>query len=274
MERRLRRVRNACKKMLHAFDAEAIHQFRVGIKKLRALFRLLNAGRKDKSFSIGKNLRSVYERSGIVRCLQLQQQTVVQLCRDLELQVPHAYLAALAVQESVARVKLKEQAKLVSFRTVLQKSRKQLEKKPDPATIENFVAVNKHALLKTLLASRRTDEDLHNLRKLLKDLIYVWPIISQAVNDVFPNGFITRENCLFLTERLGAFQDLCLLSLALEEAVHNPFRFQKERPVLKSLLLHVFDQKNRMKEEIENILNFLKREMEREDLLFPLYEYL
>ena len=85
-----RKLKKHIKKVSEDFNLEAIHQFRVEYKKLRAFLRMIlqdhvTAG----EIKISKKLKKGYNISGSIRDLQLQQQRILEVIKQ-ELKKPQA----------------------------------------------------------------------------------------------------------------------------------------------------------------------------------------
>ncbi|RYZ47588.1 MAG: CHAD domain-containing protein, partial [Chitinophagaceae bacterium] len=86
----------------------------------------------------------------------------------------------------------------------------------------NYLQETKTRFVAYLAAAVLSDDALHDIRKLLKDLLYVWPYLEGAVAEIFPPQYFNKETCLQLTEKLGSYQDCCIaLSLFRPDLLHN-----------------------------------------------------
>lgn len=269
-----RRLALAFRALKKSYDEEAIHDFRVEVKKLRALFRLRSSCPGAKELHLHPSVRKYSNALGEVRCFQLQQQAVLQFCQRRKQALPAQYLTLLQQLEVLAQWQATVVAKAVSIKQTKRRLKISGAVFCQQACVENFVARKKHELLKFLLLPIRADEDLHQLRKILKDLLYTWPLIKETVNDFFPDGVLTRECCDIFSEKLGEFQDLCTSLRCLQPAAISLSVNKDEAGVLQAMRLSCEDQKRRLRTEIENMLSFWQSEWEREDLLLQLYDCL
>ena len=90
-----RKLNKYIKKISEHFNEEAIHQFRVEYKKLRAFFRMISQQHDTAGeIKISKKLKKGYNISGSIRDLQLQQQRIISATKQ-ELKKPKAYLTLL-----------------------------------------------------------------------------------------------------------------------------------------------------------------------------------
>ncbi|HET7899413.1 MAG TPA: CHAD domain-containing protein, partial [Flavisolibacter sp.] len=218
--------------LFQAFDAEANHRFRVAFKKFRACIRLYNALQPKKQLMVPKGLKQFYDAVGEIRCLQLQQETVRNLCQTLPCRFPDQYHSFLQASEASARQRARAIAKNLSLKKMQNEMHRVRRQKDSPEGVGNFVALKKHAMLKILRAIYRSDEELHQLRKTLKDILYVWSTVAPTLKEMFPKGFLTKENCIYLTEKLGAYQDLCVTLEFFEQIDMAAIHSAGERSVL------------------------------------------
>src|SRR6266436_3162758 len=72
---RLHRLKRNYALIKRSKGMEDIHHFRVEIKKLRAFLRMLQTGR-DAPIKIPGSLKKIYHYAGLIRELQLHQQTI------------------------------------------------------------------------------------------------------------------------------------------------------------------------------------------------------
>ncbi|RYZ48151.1 MAG: CHAD domain-containing protein, partial [Chitinophagaceae bacterium] len=114
VDKRCRHLQEEQKKL--GEDVNANHNFRVEIKKLRALLRLLrHEGDAPSALRLPKPVRELYSSVGEVRSYQLQRTFVILACKELDSPLPVGYLQWLQQKEKEATARVKENAKLVSL---------------------------------------------------------------------------------------------------------------------------------------------------------------
>lgn len=208
IEKRCRHLQRQQEQLIAGFAMEANHNFRVEVKKLRALLRLLRHSHSP-DLQLPKSLRLFYRSVGEVRSLQLQREMVQAVCQDLACPVPVGYLSLLYGKEKLARKHVKENARDVSISRLRHQLTRLLPPGLRKADVQDFVEQKRVQLVGYLNLTHLTDEALHNIRKLLKDLLYVWPWIESVLaTSLFPEQF-SKTNCMRLAEQLGKFQDCC-----------------------------------------------------------------
>lgn len=248
--------------VLEEFDVEAIHRFRLEIKKLRAFLRLLNgSGEQQKGLRIGRKLRDFYHAAGNVRCLQLQKEMVLQWCRQFHYAEPLAYLAILHQKEEEAKILVREEGQLLSLEKEESRVLKAAHHGFDDRLEQAFVALKKAALVQFLSAFELNDETLHSIRKVLKDLLYVWNWIGPFIEEAFDPKHFNRDACIKLTDRLGDFQDLCIAMTFLTTDYLDAVPDLQEKTVLQRLHTYCVGRKAEVKKASIFLLQPLRRSL-------------
>ena len=271
LTKRCRNLERHYQNLLEDFEVESIHLFRVEIKKLRAMLRLLNAGLQPGStVHIGNKVHSFYVAVGELRALQIQKQTVMQCCKKFKCAVPHCYLAQLHRQETNVWQQVRAIALQLSLSTFRSRLMKAASKPLNHSTVENFIALKKDAVLKLLAPGVYTDEQLHQLRKVLKDYLYQWPLIGTGVIASFPKKALTDQTFLILTEKLGDFQDMCIALDFFTKALLRTTA-KEEGAVLETFRRDCQNSKARLKKQLTDHLLALRASLEKRALLFKFY---
>ncbi len=94
-------VSATAKKVGPDFEKERIHEFRVAVKSLRAMSRLLVSISDEYRYKLSKELKEIYHISGMIRDVQLEQEKMSQL----DLSVP-GYLKHLEREISAHKKKM------------------------------------------------------------------------------------------------------------------------------------------------------------------------
>ena len=103
-----RKLKKHIKKISEDFDMEAIHQFRIAYKKLRAFLRMISQDHETAGeIKVSKKLKRCYNLSGSVRDLQLQQQRILGATKQ-ELEKPQAYINLLKKEIEKLKPELSE----------------------------------------------------------------------------------------------------------------------------------------------------------------------
>ncbi|MEP7375720.1 MAG: CHAD domain-containing protein [Chitinophagaceae bacterium] len=208
-----RKLKKHVKNVAEDFDVEAIHQFRVEYKKLRAFLRMLSQQEEEAGeINISKTLKKAYTISGSVRDLQLQQPRMEEATRQ-EQKKPQAYFILL--QKEIEKLK-PELSEILSDNPVNGSKKKTDAAIPNEFSLDsfkNFVQQKWAAVYAIIRSGHFSDDNVHEIRKNLKDLFYnvkpykgtEYEILSVSILKGKDEKYFTR-----LLEELGSFQDRCV----------------------------------------------------------------
>lgn len=185
------------------FEEENIHQFRVATKRLRALLRLVE-GQPGVPEKLPKKFRKLYSLSGNIRDAQL----MIKRAGKAEPEVPE-YVSWLEAQKAAAQQDFRDfydSAIIVK----MEKNLKKIEPQPlSVVTMRDFFAGHMADIEKILHKKGLEEEDLHDIRKKVKDLLYVakvaaefWP---EGLEEAGVSGML--QSLDDLAERAGNFND-------------------------------------------------------------------
>ena len=189
-----------------AFDQEDIHDLRVGYKKIRAFLRLLQLEKDGGDLYMPDKLKGVYQICGKVRDMQL-------FLAEL-----HTIKMATQLPASITRwcqqlFTYKEQAvsaiEAVHFKKLPDAIAKELPRQLHDETVKKFMH-QKVAAIHIVLLAADNEEDLHTIRKQLKDIIYTIRIFEHDWGIPFPvNGWKSEKELSDMASTLGNFNDRC-----------------------------------------------------------------
>lgn len=237
--------------LLEEFAVEAIHDFRLEVKKLRAFLRMLNVGVDAKAgLRITQKLRAFYGAVGQVRCLQLQKEMVLRFCEENGQVTPVHYLSVLHANESDAKVEVRELAMLFRPETYRVRLLKAVRGRKFTGVAASFATQKTQAVFACLSAAPLRDEDLHEVRKILKDLLYDWYWVAPFLSGAMGGQVLTRLHCVKLTEKLGDFQDMCTALAMLIPAWCGTVTEITEKKVLAAFTQHCTKRKEALRVEI------------------------
>ncbi len=192
------------------FDMDGMHEFRVVYKKLRAFLRMMSFGQgATPSLTMSKKLRKAYQIAGLVRDAQLQQQRIIEAAFQLIL-LPHRYLVLL--QKEIDRQKPLF-AKLLSPGDIKHQDKKVRLLLPATFSLPDAAPYFQDqwvAIRAAPASGRYCDQDLHSIRKRLKDVYYNQQLMKKDLPQ--PKLEEKRQASAFyktLLEELGSFQDMC-----------------------------------------------------------------
>ena len=207
-----RDLKKYIKKVSEDFDVEAIHQFRVAYKKLRAFLRMISQQHKMAGeIKISKKLKKGYNISGSIRDLQLQQQRILEATKQ-EVKKPQAYLSLL--QREIKKLQ-PELSEIFLEKPVTESKKKTDSSVPDKFKLNgfsNFVQKKWKAIYAIIASGHFSDENIHAIRKSLKDLFYNVKIYEGAEHKILSQRIWKGKDEQYfnkLLDELGSFQDKC-----------------------------------------------------------------
>lgn len=252
MQNPLKKIKKYYKGTIKNFDKEEVHRFRVAVKKLRALMRLLFYNKPGKRARVPAPLKDLYRCTGNIRNLQLQEERIVQVTFRGNLW-PENYISFLGSKQQAWKTeagKKKHVKPVTSWEEKrIRKWMKRLEKKQ----IRTY-AIHQSSLLKNLLLLEHfEDDDLHQLRKFLKDILYNWKYIKRFIIAQLPFFLQGKKDIETFTVLLGEFQDVCI-ALELLEKEFYPFPVSSEQIMFECFRKELGLEKLYLKKRILNIV--------------------
>ena len=162
---------------VHTQSPEALHGFRVQIKKIRSFLTLLEAGNKnDKLLKTFKTEKRLFRSTSVIRDAYIHQKQA----KENHINAPQLYKAQDALQQKETGKLIGQQAKLLhKMKKVKQRLRHRINV-ISKNEIEQFFATQIRDV-EQLLNSHNFSEQLHNGRKILKHLLYNRQIIPHVV---------------------------------------------------------------------------------------------
>lgn len=257
---RFKKLSNSYQKVAEGFAMNDIHHLRVEMKKLRAFIRLTNLATLTHQQKIPKELKKFYNVAGNIRNLRLHEQRVISLASDLLIEVPDLYLQYLRDKEKLAKEKAHELAGSISLKGFEEEL---IDSCTDVQQEIKKVFVQKYSQRLNLLftLSSYHDESLHDIRKVVKDLMYNYKYVQKEISLELPAALGHVKNMETLATTLGDFHDLCVALFLVSPMYldHIPGWIEKE------LLC-----------EFRNSLQFRKESMKKEIVLsfVPIKQYI
>ncbi|EHQ24956.1 CHAD domain-containing protein [Mucilaginibacter paludis] len=221
------------------FHEDDIRVFRVKVKKLAACIQLINAarGQQHKAIKIPPRLLKYFEVAGIVRNLQLQKLYVETTLDARQAMRAGAYLNLVSNKILHHMVVASQIMKGVQpFKRAEINLLKLLPDHLSSKSAAQFVRSEIKKLEKLLMPVFPSDDSLHEIRKLLKGLLYVWPHIGDKVAQTSPYGLLSgKENIAAFTEVLGKFHDMDTAIGLLHDCCLNRDTEESEKEILRTL---------------------------------------
>lgn len=268
-EKKVHKAKKHYENVVEDFFGDEIHSFRVEIKKLRAYIRLLNNGlNKNDQLKIDKKIKIFYHAAGQMRNIQLHKKRIEQLCENLQIEKPELYLQLLDNELVRQKELAKDAADKISWKDFEKESHDKLYGKLEKDFEERFLLLKEERLEVLIALPHYYDEALHEIRKILKDMLYNWDEILPGLRYTQ----LSKESIETITDKLGDFQDL---HMALQLIGPDYTRFivnQKERDALDGLKNELQRIKDEHKNSICHLLLNAKNEMMKDNVLEAVYE--
>ena len=166
--------------MEHHYKKGIIHDFRVDIKKLRAFYRLLSlqTGETD-VIKLPRKLKKMYSRLGKIRDLQQHKENVDTFFRNKGIDPPTHLLAQLKHQLKKRKTKKEIILPGKYFLRQEEKTSTQFPEQFGVETLQSFFRQKKEAIRLIIERGRFDDDELHAIRKSIKDMLYVSVIYTE-----------------------------------------------------------------------------------------------
>ncbi|MGZ5135475.1 MAG: CHAD domain-containing protein, partial [Flavitalea sp.] len=208
IESRFKKIKDARDKIIKHFGTEEIHDFRVEVKKLRAFMRLAATPLTSPvKLKIPYQLNSLYRSVGNIRTLQLQRQRIFEHIKEKECGEPTQYLQILLDQQRDWERKIPE----ISNRKALETEEEMLIRtfnfKLRMESVKKYTETRTRELRNLFTFREHPDERLHQIRKILKDIMYTLPYTGDYFFSFFNNRLQSKEDLKSLTDLLGEIQD-------------------------------------------------------------------
>jgi CHAD domain-containing protein len=198
------------KKISAHFFARDIHEFRVEYKKLRAFLRMISAEYSIAGeIKVGKKLKTVYHILGAVRDIQVLKKSILKATKQDPVK-PKEYL--LLLQKEIKELQ-KEFAEMILTKPVIGSKNKTDGYLPYKFSVSNFTDFAHHKLVavNTIIVSGNfADNNIHSIRKNLKDLFYNLKILPAIKNEKLSIEILRSKDGKYFNDfldTLGNFQD-------------------------------------------------------------------
>lgn len=237
---------------LFLVNEEAIHDWRVELKKMRALVRLFR--KFEKKASIHSSWKKLYDLTGEVRDRQVHLHLVQNLF-DSGSQFPVTYVNLIEEELSAASENLKRvTGNDVLLHMYYQTITNSIPGKISVQKLKDYIYEQLIKARNILWLTYKKDDYLHECRKYLKDAQYLISIFDEQLRpDPVPH--IPELNKIEDGGRaLGEFQDQCVALKFFNASYLNRLP-AKEKQLLKKTQAVVLKEKNRTKNSVISYLD-------------------
>jgi CHAD domain-containing protein len=237
------------------FEEQPIHEFRKEIKQLRAFLRLLSTEKEeDQKLKITGKMKTYYGYMGIIRNLQLQQKNIT-----VYLNGHHIPLAYFSILKKEGEDWQKTAAEYMDIEKDFYDDEELITGDlPDKVTKALIIKyINQEvAVLMGLLTTDLSDDNIHRVRKILKDLQYNWLFIKRYIL-LLPLQIEDEKEIKSLTDLIGKFHDKCVC-LGLVHSYNTYSIVEEEKELLQRIERIWIEEKRELKRTVLERLDSLK----------------
>jgi len=210
-EKRFEKINTAFDKVRMHLHEEDIRVFRVKVKKLAACLRLINGTDKQHDqIKVPRKIEKAFKISGDLRILQMQQNRIQKALDGNQIASPESYLKEIAEKILHQTALLNDYVKgPMPLKKAGEKILKSLPENIEQKNVHQFIRSEGDRLANLLTQVFPTDKSLHEVRKLLKSLLYISPYTEMELSDLFPFTLLSSYDYVdTFTTILGSFHDL------------------------------------------------------------------
>ncbi len=254
IEKKCKEIKKLSTKVVNGFEKEDIHAFRVTVKKLRALLRMLNENKDQKELKIPGGLKAFYNCVGMIRNVQLFIHTIKNEKKEEALSSLIQRLEAQKDAYKIMARQLTEQTQVLKKKKLLKKINTGISKR----TVHRFIKRKQEALHK-LISAGNTEVNMHAIRKILKDILYNWKFIQRFGRSEIIVALQFEQHIQKITSQLGDIQDVVTFREILN---YEELKGIDEGAAKEELIKQLTDSKEQLKLPILVYLERIKSDFE------------
>lgn len=248
LERRAGDIQVAVQAIEQHGGEEDIHKFRIAYKKLRAFVRLVRTGHEEINSPL-KSIKRLYRAAGAVRDLQLYRNEITPYFGKAQKEMP-VFLTRLQGGIEDSTEAMYGAFAGFSFNKFLKEIDDFLPPEPDEKSVLEFAEEQAKGVNMNLANGSPSDEQLHAVRKHLKDIFYNARLFKKT-EDI---NILHEENILKTTTALlGEHNDKRILLTLIKASVAEDIP-EEEREILRIAAREQLKQKEALRAKIKNML--------------------
>jgi len=249
--------------MKKGFQEEAIHLFRVEVKKLRAFMRMMRpAAEVQDQLKFPRKFKKMYSLTGNIRDRQLCLKRIKEHNKAKDSRFENK---VHTLEKEIKELAEKRDYFLTKkeFEEIEENIIKQVPVVSEDALIKKFFEQKLNVINKVISKGDYKDKELHSIRKSVKDIIYIMRIFRDDLKGPLPFPFWNEaelKKAENLSHTLGLFNDACIALSFLEPAqIKKAGTGEKEH--LQSVRRKWLGEKQKLKKEILNEMPAIKLNM-------------
>jgi hypothetical protein len=233
LQAQLHTITGLLRRVMSHFERETIHELRTELKKLHAFLNLLYsvAGHEDLRFR--KRLKTLYGYLGIIHNLQLQQHFI-----HSATQAPAGISEYLTILQGEMEKWKRELVMLMSDHTGMEEEKQAmlaaLPRDLSKAAVKKYLSLKAEEMSTLLMLRTIRENNLHELRKLLKDVLYNWDYLKRNAQNRLPKGLDTLSNIRSASDLLSLYGNQCMILHFLQPEYTGKVRDKAAREFLQS----------------------------------------
>ena len=235
IEYRYSKIDLVLQEMILESTADNIHDFRVEIKKLKALIRLLSFNvRNDAPPRFPKSLNNIYKSLGGLREWQIQKQKIGEAAGEMHDPAPLNYLNTIDSKMNLWKRRVRERIRhLTDLKKSFARIKGKCPEKLSPESITGFIQTKIQTIQHLLQNGDCDDESLHEMRKKLKDVQYI--LSGTEKSDETPEDSSRLKSIQQISADLGDFHDLYIALILLNRELKRHHEETDEKKQLRRI---------------------------------------
>ncbi|HEY0678491.1 MAG TPA: CHAD domain-containing protein [Chitinophagaceae bacterium] len=253
-------INRSAKKMVAHFDKDMLLDFRITVQKLRSFLNLICVETVNgaDTLKIRRRLKSFYGYAGIIRNIQIQLHHINKIIPDNSFTGLDPYIGALQrdmegwKHEAIAM--LTDHDDFDEEKNIISKS---IPAQLTKLSIRKFIIRNADQANELLILRNVDENNLHQLRKITKDIFYNWPYIEEEATNLLPPGINSYERISALTSILNMYGEECAALDLLLPSYTAAVQDEAAKKLLHDLRLKLQGNKEDLRIEFyDNLLKF------------------
>jgi hypothetical protein len=211
IKKRFEKVNEAFDHVRLRFMEDDVRIFRVKVKKLQSCLNLIGGTENHLNpLKLPRKIAKYYKISGAIRTLQMQRNHIKKTLNGKQIVLPQTYLTLI---KNKIDHHVKTTSKLIKSERPFDKEQvKLLDLLPQhlsTKTIGKLIHSERREFEKLITPVFLSDQSIHAIRKVLKNLLHISPYIEISTGGFLPYALLsTKENIDSFSVILGSFHDI------------------------------------------------------------------
>jgi CHAD domain-containing protein len=252
IKERFEKVNVALENVKLRFVEDDIRKFRVKVKKLQSCLNLIGGAESHVPLELPGKMARFYKLSGTIRTLQLQRNHLQITADGKQIALPQTYLTLIL---NKIDHHIETAAKLISGKCPFVKEQgKLLDLLPhhiSTKATQKFIHSEQEKIEKLIAPIFLTDQPIHAIRKVLKNLLYISPYFDMDISSFLPYELLCDADKIdSFSVTLGSFHDLSAAINSLYAECLKVKVDEKEKKVLRNIGSIWVSEREKIRENI------------------------